>query len=182
MSTIESIYQRMGLESMLSLEAFTNGLKGLQRFHPAKRIIAICDFSKPSTEERFYVLDLDNQRLLLSSLVAHGRNSGLERAVRFSNHPESNQSSLGFYRIGGLIQSPKHGQALLLDGLEKSLNGNARSRQINSWCRLCLRAICSYLWLFGKKSWLPGTTQRGHEKYCPCSRQWQPALHLCRTG
>ena len=129
-STIEAIYQRMGLESMLSLEAFSKGLKGLQRFHPAKRIIAICDFSKPSKEERFYVLDLDNQRLLLSSLVAHGRNSGLDRAVRFSNHPESNQSSLGFYRIGGFIHSPKHGQALLLDGLEKSLNGNARSRQI----------------------------------------------------
>lgn len=129
-STFEAIYQRMGLEALLSREAFTNGLKGLQQFHPAKRIIAICDFTKPSSVERFFVLDLDNQRLLLSSLVAHGRNSGLARAVRFSNQPESNQSSLGFYRIGGLIHSPKHGQALLLDGLEKALNGNARSRQI----------------------------------------------------
>jgi hypothetical protein len=47
----------------------------------------------------------------------------------FSNQPESNQSSLGFYVTSDAYQG-KHGLSLRLDGLEKNINDNARERAI----------------------------------------------------
>jgi hypothetical protein len=61
--------------------------------------------------------------------VAHGRNSGEEYANSFSNSGDSFKSSLGFYATGE-IYIGKHGNSLRLDGLEKGLNDNARSRGV----------------------------------------------------
>jgi hypothetical protein len=67
--------------------------------------------------------------LLQHSLVAHGRNTGALMANSFSNQAESNKSSLGFYVTSETYQG-KHGLSLRLDGLEKNINDNARSRAI----------------------------------------------------
>ena len=66
-------------------------------------IITICDFSQSSKRKRLYVIDLNECKLLLNTYVAHGKNSGGEYAKKFSNKPESLQSSLGFYRTKELI-------------------------------------------------------------------------------
>jgi hypothetical protein len=68
-------------------------------------------------------------KIIIHSLVAHGKNSGLEYATQFSNQPQSYQSSLGFYKTGGTYQG-KHGLSLYLDGLENDINSNARERLI----------------------------------------------------
>src|SRR5204863_264601 len=68
--------------------------------------------------------------LLLRTYVAHGSNTGDLNATRFGNAADSHQTSLGLYRVGQTIVSPKHGAALLLEGLDKSLNGMARAREM----------------------------------------------------
>jgi hypothetical protein len=94
-----------------------------------KDFLTIIDFSISSNEERLWVIDMVSKKVVLKSLVAHGRNSGEEFANKFSNKSESYQSSLGFYATGEVYQG-KHGLSLRLDGLEYGINDNARNRAV----------------------------------------------------
>ncbi|MES2517392.1 MAG: murein L,D-transpeptidase catalytic domain family protein [Bacteroidota bacterium] len=127
---IETLYSDCQLKGIVNYDAFKQSVMGYQEFHPAKPIITIVDFALPSCSERFFVIDIAKKKLLFSSLVAHGKKSGDNLARSFSNKMESHQSSLGFYMVGNPIQSPKHGLALLLFGLQKGINDNARRREI----------------------------------------------------
>ena len=92
-------------------------------------ILTIIDFDLPSTQKRLWVIDMDENKVLFHSLVAHGKNSGELNAESFSNENESYKSSLGFFVASETYQG-SHGLSLKLDGLEKSKNDNARSRAI----------------------------------------------------
>src|SRR3546814_15021647 len=65
---------------------------------PAPSRLAVIDYSRPSTEPRLWVFDLAANKLLYQERVAHGRNSGENRAVTFSNAAGSYASSLGLFR------------------------------------------------------------------------------------
>lgn len=93
------------------------------------RYLTIADFSKPSSEQRFYIIDMQEQVMLLKTLVAHGRNSGVLFAKLFSNKSSSNQSSLGFYVTGNSYVG-KHGTSLELNGVEQGINDKAKQRAI----------------------------------------------------
>jgi L,D-transpeptidase catalytic domain len=127
---VQVLYNDCQLKGIVNYEAFRESLKGFHEFHPAKSIITIVDFTLPSSVERFFVIDIQNKKLLISTLVAHGKKSGDNMANSFSNTLESHQSSVGFYMVGHQIQSPKHGSSLLLFGLQKGINDNARRREI----------------------------------------------------
>lgn len=92
-------------------------------------LLTIIDFSKPSNEERFFIFDLKNKKLIMHSLVAHGKNSGIILPQEFSNIPYSNKSSLGLY-LTGEIYNGRHGRSLRLDGMNEGLNTNARKRAV----------------------------------------------------
>jgi hypothetical protein len=92
------------------------------------RYAAIVDFSLPSTERRFFLIDLQ-QGKVEKYYVAHGKGSGIGRyATAFSNKNNSHSSSLGLYVTGGTYVG-RHGRSLRLYGLEKS-NSNSYDRDI----------------------------------------------------
>lgn len=92
-------------------------------------VITIIDFSLPSDQERLWVLDLLEAKVLYHCLVSHGRNSGDVMAENFSNKPGSYTSSPGFYTTGETYIG-KHGFSLRLDGIESGINDKARERAI----------------------------------------------------
>jgi hypothetical protein len=92
-------------------------------------VLMVIDYTKPSTERRLWVFDLNHSRVLFEELVAHGRNSGDNRAVQFSNQPGSLMSSLGVFLTAGTYIG-KHGVSLQLQGLEKGVNDKSMERAI----------------------------------------------------
>ena len=93
------------------------------------RTLTIIDYSKPSTEPRLWVLDLETRSLLYEELVAHGQGSGDNLATRFSNDPDSHQTSLGLF-VTDTTYVGRNGYSLRLDGLEPGFNDRARERAI----------------------------------------------------
>ena len=76
-----------------------------------------------------YIIDIENHKLVFHTYVAHGLNSGEEFATKFSNIPESLQSSLGFY-ITSSTYSGEHGYSLRIIGVDPGFNDNALKRNI----------------------------------------------------
>jgi hypothetical protein len=128
---IHQLYLDCRLKEVVSFEVFNNAILGYRKIDKIKNknLITIIDFSKPSSEKRFFVIDLKKKQLLFNCLVAHGKNSGENYAKSFSNLSQSLKSSLGFY-LTAETYSGKHGYSLRLDGLEKGINDNARAREI----------------------------------------------------
>jgi hypothetical protein len=129
-----ALYHQLNLEEYgLSAEAFNYAWKGYQHLLAKNsincRYLTICDFSQASSRKRMYILDLNNNDLIINTYVAHGRNSGGVYASRFSNKPESLQSSLGFYITGNTYYG-QHGLSLRIHGMEKGVNDNAWQRTI----------------------------------------------------
>jgi hypothetical protein len=130
-----SMFQRLQLPDLgLSFEAFDMAMRGYDQLLckgmlPNEGILTIVDFSLPSTQKRLFVLDMQKQQLLFHTYVAHGMKSGKLFAKVFSNKPESNCSSLGFYRTADTYQG-KHGYSLNLEGLERGINDKAADRAI----------------------------------------------------
>lgn len=93
-------------------------------------LIGVADFSQPSKDPRFHLVDLQNGRVE-SLLVAHGRGSdpGHSGWVRkFSNAPGSAATSEGCYLTGDYYVG-QHGRSMRLHGLEAT-NDNAYARAI----------------------------------------------------
>jgi hypothetical protein len=131
---LSDIYDELGLQEKLTWDVFKlsmQGFKALQEKDQLKKstIITIIDYSKPSTEERLFVIDLENLKILYSSLVAHGKNSGWNFADNFSNVSGSLKSSLGFFLTADTYYG-KHGYSLRLKGLENDFNDKAEDRAI----------------------------------------------------
>jgi hypothetical protein len=93
------------------------------------RTLTVIDYSRPSSEKRLWVYDLNSRALLYEELVAHGQGSGANLATRFSNQPDSHQTSLGLF-VTDETYVGRNGYSLRLDGLDKGVNDRARDRAI----------------------------------------------------
>jgi hypothetical protein len=96
---------------------------------PAATRLAVIDYSRPSTEPRLWLIDVEAGRVLAVEHVAHGRGSGEDRATRFSNVEGSYQTSLGLY-VANETYVGGNGYSLRLDGLDPGYNDRARERLI----------------------------------------------------
>lgn len=134
-SALEVLYDSLQLNDLgLSSEAFNYAVKGyenlkkLGKIHNEK-VLSIIDFTKPSSQKRLFILDVQNFKILFNTYVAHGRNTGVAYANKFSNKPESYQSSLGFYITEGTYNG-KNGFSMQLEGMEYGINHRAEERAI----------------------------------------------------
>lgn len=110
--------------------AVQQALAAAKEHGPGARTLVFADLTQPSTAKRLYVIDLQQRKVTLRTWVAHGVGSGELHCNKVSDREGSHCSSRGMYRIGERIESPRHGPAIALDGLEPGQNGSARSREI----------------------------------------------------
>jgi hypothetical protein len=134
-NTATALYTELALaDAGLSAEAFEAAYKGYNKLVRQHKLgenayLTICDFSQSSRNKRLYLVDLNKKEIVMNTYVAHGRNSGHEFATKFSNKPESLQSSLGFY-ITKHTYHGEHGLSLKVAGLEPGFNDKAFDRAI----------------------------------------------------
>ena len=127
---VKSVYDSLNIKDKIDYSIFQKAYLGyvqIQNKNPG--VLIIIDYTKPSNEERFYVLDLNKKKLVYSTRVAHSKNSGLEIPLEFSDDPNSYQSSLGFFVTLGEYNGA-YGYSLRLKGLEENVNDNAEDRAI----------------------------------------------------
>ncbi|MBE9485395.1 MAG: murein L,D-transpeptidase catalytic domain family protein [Bacteroidetes bacterium] len=126
----DSLYESLGLSGKLEFEIFRRAIEGMGEYEFGKtNLLTIIDYTQASHEKRMFIIDLENEKLLYNTLVAHGKNSGVHYAEDFSNKNRSLMSSPGFYTTAETYFG-KHGYSLKLDGLEKGINDHARDRLI----------------------------------------------------
>lgn len=155
-SETEQLYDDIGLKDVVHFDVFERAMAGYRNI-PQKRkeVMTLIDFSKPSTDERLYVLDIENKQLLFRTHVSHGQKSGENYAVSFSNRKGSHQSSLGFYLTDQTYQGG-NGYSLLLNGLEEGFNDKARER-----------AVVIHGAAYANPAVIPGSGRLGRSHGCP---------------
>ena len=97
---IKNMYRELSLNDKVTFSCFNNAVQGLEKIEDLEiydnandNLLVMVDYTKPSTEERLFIVDLKKKQLLVSSLVTHG-------------------------------------ESLILYGLEKGKNDNAKKRTI----------------------------------------------------
>jgi hypothetical protein len=129
------LYSELNLDSVgLSEQAVEYALKGYDKLRDEgvvnnSQYLTIVDLGQSSRNKRFYIIDVLNHKLVWNTFVAHGKNSGLDSAERFSNAFNSEASSLGFY-VTRTTYNGKHGKSLRISGLENGFNDNAEARGV----------------------------------------------------
>jgi hypothetical protein len=130
-----SLYEGLNLAKLgLKREALDYAVQGYEKLLAEgvvekTQYLTVIDFSQSSRKKRFYLLDMENNKVLVNTFVSHGKNTGVDMAERFSNTMNSEQSSLGFY-VTGPTYIGKHGTSLRLKGLEEGFNSNAMARGV----------------------------------------------------
>lgn len=130
-ANIKKQYRSLKLEGKIDYKNFEKAIQGYNLISDKKNknLIAIIDYTKPSIEERFFLIDLKKNQILYNTFVAHGKNSGKNETITFSNTPNSYKSSLGFFLTENTYNG-EFGYSLRLRGLEEGINSNAFERNI----------------------------------------------------
>lgn len=134
-ASIQNLYKNINAKAYeLNYNAFHYAMLGYATMKAQKalkneEILTIIDFTKNSCQKRFYTINLATQEIVYNTWVSHGKKSGNKDCTRFSDIPESHQSSIGFYTTGRSYMG-KHGESLRLHGNEQGYNANAYKRAV----------------------------------------------------
>lgn len=129
------LYKQFDLKNtnLPELTVFQRAFRGYSKLKEegkvSNNLLTIIDFDLSSTKKRMWILEMNTQKVLFNTYVAHGQKTGVEFAKHFSNKVNSHQSSLGFY-VTGETYYGKNGLSLFMDGMEKNFNSNARKRYV----------------------------------------------------
>jgi hypothetical protein len=104
-------------------------LQAAGKLNASKQILSVVDFTKSSTQNRLWIIDMKSKKVIYNTYVAHGQGSGLDMATNFSNQDGTHASSLGFY-VTSETYMGAHGNSLRLNGMDKGFNDAALSRGI----------------------------------------------------
>lgn len=134
--TSYTVTNKKEILSEVEFERLTDHVSEIKSFTSANRgysmkIAFLVDMKIKSGKNRFFVYDLENEKIIDQGLVAHG--SGSETRIKgdilqFSNTPNSKCSSLGRYSIEKSYNGV-FGKAFRLNGLDET-NNNALKRAI----------------------------------------------------
>lgn len=97
-----------------------------------KKYLTVVDYSKPVSQQRLYVINMESLTVENCVRTWHGKNSGnMQETTKFSNTQNSNQTSIGFFRTPQDLSSnsKRTRRWLFLQGMEYS-NDKARDRWI----------------------------------------------------
>jgi hypothetical protein len=133
---VQELYNEIGLQNYdLDFSIFEKAVTGYfnlkedGKLDETKNLISIIDYTKPSSEKRFYTIDLEKKEVLYHTHVAHGMQSGTVNSTDFSNEVNSNKSSIGFLITGETYYGIR-GYSLRLDGQDPEYNTNVRERAV----------------------------------------------------
>lgn len=120
-----------------NVKSYASEIKKVKAFAEAnnynKKVAFLIDYSLHSGKYRFFVVDLQQQRIIKKALVCHGTCKGKnknDKATVFSNTPNSYCTTLGMAVMGKRDYS-RWGKnyKYWIDGLEKN-NSNMRKRVV----------------------------------------------------
>jgi hypothetical protein len=126
---VDSEQPPAGISSEAWDQALTAHRQATLEGKTSSQLLTIIDYTRPSTEQRLWVVDVGTHEVLTAEYVAHGERSGGLWATRFSNRDGTHQSSLGTF-ITATTYVGVRGLSLRLRGLEPGINDNAWSRGI----------------------------------------------------
>src|SRR5690606_28008858 len=91
-TAVQEYYELSGLgQAGLDKDVFRKAYAGFLNLKAAGKVAAsssvlsVADFTLSSKKKRLWIIDLEQQKLLLHTWVAHGRGSGGDMATQFSN-------------------------------------------------------------------------------------------------
>ncbi|MBK8340008.1 MAG: murein L,D-transpeptidase catalytic domain family protein [Flavobacteriales bacterium] len=129
-SEADLLYADLDLANDMAAEEFSAVYAAVQDRTTGAHMLAIADMTRPSTEPRLTVIDLDARVVVMRTLVAHGQGTGELMAEYFSNTEGSHQTSLGLYRVGAEIRQPKTRAGLAAPRVGSRGERSTLSRQI----------------------------------------------------
>jgi hypothetical protein len=109
---------------------FEYAKENVNKYKPKRKdYVIVVDYTKSILSERLYVIDMVKNEIIISSRVSHAWNSGIFTPNECSNIIGSNKTCVGTFITRGTTFG-KFGYSMIVDGLDKGKNNNAKSRAI----------------------------------------------------